>query len=211
MHNKDKIVAAATALFEESGREALSVRAVAQRAGLSTIGIYSHFKGKQGLLNALYINGCELMLSKIEDVTGKTDSDKILDASERLLEFSVSNRAYYRLVFNPAAHECNTSEEAAKAFDRVTHSLSLLTLPLHKKCPSPDKSKTSASHIWALIHGFVSLNDTGIFDNSSFKSTSAAHRPVYSATDSNNMDTVQWKERALNAIRLHVYAIAATQ
>jgi hypothetical protein len=34
---------------------------------------------------------------------------------------------------------------------------------------------------------------------------------VYSATDSNNMDTVQWKDRAINAIRLHVYAIAATQ
>ena len=47
MHNKEKIVAAATALFEERGLEALSVRTVAQGAGLSTIGIYSHFKGKQ--------------------------------------------------------------------------------------------------------------------------------------------------------------------
>lgn len=204
MHNKEKIVAAATALFEESGLEALSVRTVAQRAGLSTIGIYSHFKGKQGLLNALYIKGCELLLNEIEGVTGKTDSDKILEASERLLDFSVTHDAYYRLVFNPTAHECTPSEEAATAFNQITHKLSSLTLPIHKKSPTPEKGGESASHILALIHGFVSLNDTGIFayNSSAANSRSDGQKTSYSLT---------WKDRALQAIRLHVYAIAATQ
>ena len=56
---KGRILAAASELFLEGGVRALSVRAMANRAGVSTIGIYSHFNGKQGILDALYIEGFE--------------------------------------------------------------------------------------------------------------------------------------------------------
>ena len=56
---RERILHAAGELFLEGGLQALSVRAIAARAGLSTIGIYSHFDGKQGILDALYIEGFE--------------------------------------------------------------------------------------------------------------------------------------------------------
>ena len=57
MDARTKILNAASELFLEGGGDALSVRAISKRAGLSTIGIYSHFQGKQGILDALYIEG----------------------------------------------------------------------------------------------------------------------------------------------------------
>ena len=44
MQRKSKILYAASALFLEGGLAALSVRAISKKAGLSTIGIYSHIK-----------------------------------------------------------------------------------------------------------------------------------------------------------------------
>ena len=58
---REKILDAASALFLKGGTNALSVRAIAKGAGMSTIGIYSHFKGKQGISDALYIEGFELV------------------------------------------------------------------------------------------------------------------------------------------------------
>ena len=66
--NKANILEAASKLFLEGGSGALSVRAIAKQAGVSTIGIYSHFEGKQGILDALYIEGFELVSRLIDDV-----------------------------------------------------------------------------------------------------------------------------------------------
>ena len=54
-NNKEKILEAASVLFLKGGSAALSVRAIAKAAGVSTIGIYSYFEGKQGILDVLYI------------------------------------------------------------------------------------------------------------------------------------------------------------
>ena len=58
---RQKILEAASTLFLKGGTHALSVRAIAEGASMSTIGIYSHFKGKQGILDALYIEGFTLV------------------------------------------------------------------------------------------------------------------------------------------------------
>ena len=54
---KADILEAASQLFLEGGLEALSVRSIAKKANISTFGIYSHFKGKTGILDALYEEG----------------------------------------------------------------------------------------------------------------------------------------------------------
>ena len=77
--NKTKILTAASEIFAETGTAGLSVRAISSRAGLSTMGIYNHFQGKQGILDALYIEGFELVMQAIRiDETGLTPRDAVL-------------------------------------------------------------------------------------------------------------------------------------
>lgn len=57
MDMRDKLIAAAADALEAEGVDGLTVRDVARRAEQSTIGIYRHFSGKDGLLDALFQRG----------------------------------------------------------------------------------------------------------------------------------------------------------
>ncbi|HEY7856439.1 MAG TPA: TetR/AcrR family transcriptional regulator [Terriglobales bacterium] len=54
---KDRIFAAAQSVLEREGIAGLSVRKVAQRAGVSPMAMYNHFADKDTLLNALMEDG----------------------------------------------------------------------------------------------------------------------------------------------------------
>ena len=190
MHNKDKILHAASALFVSAGVGALSVRSIAQKAGLSTIGIYSHFKGKQGIVDALFIDACEKLHLTINAAQGNNSTDKVIDACERIVLFSESHRAHYQLIFDNT--ECHTvmSDEASQAYQKLNDSLVTLAAMLPKKMPSESKASALGTQIWALIHGFISLSSVN---------------KIPHAADGN------WQDKAVQAVRLHVYAIVATQ
>src|SRR5512138_3570780 len=51
------LLEAAARLLTDEGPEALSVRRVAAEAGVSAMGVYSRFGGKQGLVEALFLDG----------------------------------------------------------------------------------------------------------------------------------------------------------
>jgi AcrR family transcriptional regulator len=55
--SRDRIFAAAKSVLERDGIPGLSVRKVAQRAGVSTMAMYNHFADKGALLNALMEDG----------------------------------------------------------------------------------------------------------------------------------------------------------
>ena len=190
MHNKERILHSASEIFVSDGFDALSVRNIAQKAGLSTIGIYSHFKGKQGIIDALFIDACEKLYQAIDAAQGNTSSDKVIDACERIVLFSKHHRAHYQLIFGNTEGHTTLSDEASQAFQKLENSLITLTAAIPKRTPSESKAYSLGSQIWALVHGFISLNS------------------IQKLPDSAGSD---WSEKAAQAVRLHVYAIAATQ
>lgn len=190
MHNKERILHSASEIFVSDGFDALSVRNIAQKAGLSTIGIYSHFKGKQGIIDALFIDACEKLYQAIDAAQGNTSSDKVIDACERIVLFSKHHRAHYQLIFGNTEGQTTLSDEASLAFQKLENSLITLTAAIPKRTPSESKAYSLGSQIWALVHGFISLNS------------------IQKLPDSAGSD---WPEKAAQAVRLHVYAIAATQ
>ena len=190
MHNKERILHSASEIFVSDGFDALSVRNIAQKAGLSTIGIYSHFKGKQGIIDALFIDACEKLYQAIDAAQGNTSSDKVIDACERIVLFSKHHRAHYQLIFGNTEGHTTLSDEASRAFQKLENSLITLTAAIPKRTPSESKAYSLGSQIWALVHGFISLNSIQKLPNSAGS---------------------DWPEKAAQAVRLHVYAIAATQ
>ena len=167
---RQKILEAASTLFLKGGTHALSVRAIAEGASMSTIGIYSHFKGKQGILDALYIEGFTLVDEMMKQSEGNTPADRLLNACEHVLQFSEAHAAHYNLIFG--------------SFITLTKVVSAII----KKEIAVEERQDIAMQIWALCHGYISLNQHEI---------------------RNRINWVDWKARALNAIRLHVYALVA--
>ena len=188
---KEKILSATSALFLESGVKGLSARAVAKKAGLSTIGIYSHFNGMQGLLDALYIEGFEKVIVAMDvsiDELGLKAA--IILATQNYLAFAEKYDAHYRLMFgaNNAGYE--PSDEArqvgARAFAKLTKLVSSI---LPDDASLPEKQNV-AMQVWAMTHGYVSLN----------------HHPISELVDMTN-----WKENAVDAVLLHFEAIERQQ
>src|SRR5215467_4809505 len=57
-----RILEAASELLSKEGANALSVRRIAAAAGCSTMGLYSRFGGKDGVVDELYAEGFERLV-----------------------------------------------------------------------------------------------------------------------------------------------------
>ena len=184
---KSKILKAASELFIEGGIAALSVRAISKRAGLSTIGIYSHFKGKQGILDELYIEGFRLVMDAMRSDSLLTKpKESILEGVKGYLKVATEYEAHYRLIFGESDSSYTPSEEAKAAAEAAFERLVLVASVLLPKDASRGKKQKTAFAIWALVHGFVSLKH-------------------HAASTMINMD--DWNNIALGAVSTHINAI----
>jgi AcrR family transcriptional regulator len=186
---KRKILSAASELFLEGGISSLNVRAISKRAGVSTIGIYSHFQGKQGILDVLYIQGFELVsaaMSVDKEVTSPKEA--ILLGVEGYLNVADKYEAHYRLIFGESSTGYTPSDKARaaseKAFGRLVNVVSVL---LPEQASREEKQKT-AIEIWAFVHGFVSLKHHAI---------------------SESIKSDDWNVMTLQALAAHVDALIA--
>ncbi|MEM8500245.1 MAG: TetR/AcrR family transcriptional regulator [Pseudomonadota bacterium] len=168
--NKANILMAASELFLAGGTGALSVRAIAKGAGVSTIGIYSHFDGKQGILDALYIEGFQAVNDAMDVLSKTSDPEEAARlAAKNYLDFSVKKEAHYRLIFgelDDSYHPCAEAQSiGVAAFEQFTKVAANL-LP-------PDRSKSEAENValqfWSLLHGSVSLRQHTVAELVSMK------------------------------------------
>ena len=190
MDARTKILNAASELFLEGGGDALSVRAISKRAGLSTIGIYSHFQGKQGILDALYIEGFNLVREAMNVIPdGKANKEQVLEACLGYLNVGEKYEAHYRLIFGESDAGYQPSEEAVAARDSAFAKLVRVAGSYLPEDASATERRQIALDIWAIVHGYVSIS----------------HHMVF--TDDIKLD---WKSMALRVVAVQLDAIDIT-
>ena len=114
---RNRIIAAAVALLNGGGREAVSTRAVCAAAGVQPPAIYRHFGDKQGLLDAVAIHGLTAYQR------GKMDRRPEVDPVEDLrsgwdehVAFGLANPALYALMYgDPRPGAATPAADAAAA------------------------------------------------------------------------------------------------
>src|SRR5215213_5805048 len=70
---REALLAAAHDLLAREGAAALTVRRIAAAAGVSTMNVYSRFGGKDGVLDALLIEGFEKLTEVINEAHASPD------------------------------------------------------------------------------------------------------------------------------------------
>jgi len=163
--NRQRILDAAHAIFAESGLAGLSVRAIAARAGLSTIGVYSHFKGKGGILLALYSDGFSRLGDAADIAVQETEGgDLAAELVNRYIDFHRDNRAHYQLMFGVdrslLGDAANLGAIAKASIERLAATLSRLLPPEQP----PSSALGVAFRVWVLMHGYVMLREVAKFD-----------------------------------------------
>lgn len=162
--NRQRILDAAHAVFAESGLAGLSVRAIAARAGLSTIGVYSHFKGKRGILLALYADGFA-RLGDAADIPPAVanGADLVGLLVNRYLDFHRDHGAHYQLMFGM---DRSLLGDTAAAGSIAKASIERLAATLGRLLPSdlpPGVALTVTFRVWVMMHGYVTLREMAGF------------------------------------------------
>jgi AcrR family transcriptional regulator len=96
---RERIIAAASRLLAEGGREAVSTRAVSAAAGVQAPAIYRLFGDKQGLLDAVASHGlAEYVASKAHREPGPDPVEDLRRGFDQNVEFGLANPAVYALM-----------------------------------------------------------------------------------------------------------------
>lgn len=155
---KRRILNAASTLFATGGIAALSVRAIAEQAEVSTIGIYSHFKGKQGILDALYIEGYNMVYDTMEfDKDDLQPKQILLKGIAGYLRIAQEHEGHYRLIFGENDNQYKPSEEAKSSAHRAYKRLVQHTSIILPEDADWMQRQQTALELWAFVHGYVSL------------------------------------------------------
>lgn len=154
---RGQVLTAAMDLLRETGsEEAVSVRAVAQRVGVSAPSIYLHFADKQALLDAVCAEVFEALHVAMKTASSEADDpwEALRQQGIAYVRFALANPEHYRIVMmrGPSQHD-PSDEIASGAFG---HLLDGVTTCIGLGVLEGDPVDLGLK-LWAAAHGLASL------------------------------------------------------
>ncbi len=151
-------------IVDDSGIEALSLREVARRLGVSHQAPYKHFPTRDHLLAEVVARGYREFAEHLDARSRAVDPASGLEAMGRAyIDFAATHPGRYRLLFgtplpDPADHP-RMMAEARHAFGLLASGIAAL--------PGARRSRERIDHdaifIWSALHGLASLTATSAF------------------------------------------------
>lgn len=160
---QERILAAARELFLTGGAEAVTMRSVAERVGVTATALYRHFDSKEALLQAVIRAGFEGFGSYLyRALEGATPVERLRLSGERYLEFALEQPQMYRTIFmapRPTEAPCEPEKPGqAPTFRFLTDRVRECML---EGLLRQDEPEAVALAIWAHVHGLVALHLSG--------------------------------------------------
>ena len=152
---------AARQLLEEDGSAALSVRAVARRAGVSPTAPYRHFAERDALVSAVAAEGYRELAGQLAAAhPSPATPDDLAAVALAYVRFALDHPAMFRLMF---AEPCDpSSEDRAVATAVISEYVGGI---VRRAFPGADPDAMSTG-VWALVHGLAFLHLDGKLDAS---------------------------------------------
>lgn len=146
LDTRSAILAAAIEVLRCDGADAFTVRNVAKASGCSTTGVYTWFGGKNGLVDAIVVEGFD----SFDRVLSSAPSFR--DTGLAYRSWALANTTHYLVMFGRAVPSYEPGEvaldRAAESFDGLIERVG--------------GDEAAAYHTWATVHGYVMLELTGI-------------------------------------------------
>ena len=163
---RGEILAAAEQLLIETADEsAVSIRAIADRVGVTPPSIYRHFADKEALLRAV----CREVFIRLDDTlekaaTGATNPfDELLRKGQAYIQFGLAHPENYRILFMlkqthkaPPDGVADTDLPGSNAFLHLQDTIQRVIELGGPDAPKPD-AYTMTCSVWTAVHGITSL------------------------------------------------------
>src|SRR3981081_3396975 len=153
---RSALVRAALELLEESGATALSLRAVARRAGVSPAAPYRHYADREALVSAVAAVGYrELAERLVAAHPAPATPEQLASVAVAYVQFALEQPALFRMMFGEPCDRDNDERVAATA------AVSLYLREIVARCFPQADAEALAPAIWALVHGLAFLHLDG--------------------------------------------------
>jgi len=179
---REALLAAARAELVEHGRAAISLRAVARRAGLSHASPKYHFGDRSGLLTVIATEGFHALARDLSRVQEPEARQQLAALGRAYIDFGLSHPALFELMF--ARSELHATDAELIAAQR--QAIGALTTAVSRLAgidATPSRTPKLALISWALVHGLVVLARDGALQAAATPQAINAAELAYTLTD----------------------------
>ncbi|MDN4475296.1 TetR/AcrR family transcriptional regulator [Demequina sp. SYSU T00192] len=157
---RTRLLESALTLISEQGASGLTVRAVAKAAGCSTMGVYTHFNGKSGLIDAVVEQGFDTLndvLAEAWEGAGP-GRDGLIATAEAYRDWAFDAPAQFQTMFAPAIAGYEPSERTReRTWDTFFAHRARVASALDSADADPAAWHDATIRLWSWVHGHVAV------------------------------------------------------
>ena len=157
---REALLAAARSELAEHGRSAISLRAVARRAGVSHAAPKHHFGDRAGLLTAIAIEGFQALTQTLQQVSHPDPQHQLAALGDAYVDFGLANPALFELMFQPRELQ-SSNADLVRAQGEAIGTLSAAVGQFAEADDASSATPALALISWALAHGLAVLASDG--------------------------------------------------
>lgn len=154
------ILEAARDILALEGLDGLSMRAVAERVGVSATAIYHYFAGKQDLVDRVVESGFRRFTGYLAEAVARErpgSLERIGAVGEAYIRFALENREYFRVIFSVQPTSPRVVEDLPGGGGYRLLRTSIDEAMAQGEMRSDIDPDTVALYLWSVVHGLVTL------------------------------------------------------
>jgi AcrR family transcriptional regulator len=144
--------------IQHDGVDALTLRTIGLKLGVSRTALYRHFADKRALLSAVATEGFRMIRERLVEAWGSGGVREFNATGVAYIRFAMANPSHYRVMFggfvDDAPRDEELTREANAAFQALVDSLVVLQ---KDGAVRKDDPVQLARFIWAAVHGISML------------------------------------------------------
>lgn len=165
-NTSEKIAAAALAILEGGGAEAVSMRRVAERVGIAPMTIYHHFPDRQALLTFVTDREFAKLADHMRTAPPEpTPEGRLLHVMDYYLDYGFAHPRVFDHVFSQPRQDARRFPDDFRAgrSPTMTRVAEVVGDAMAAGVICEDDVWEVAMDLWAFAHGYVALNRSGRF------------------------------------------------
>jgi AcrR family transcriptional regulator len=168
-----QLITTATDIINQAGVDALSLRKLAEKIGVSRTAAYHHFKDKNDLLCAIAAQGFIQWRANSESIFQNTQlstTEKYRQFVHQYVHFATNNPSLYELMFGSVIWKSDNSTQSLRniAYPSFQYQLEMTKLWQQQGLIAPQENSLRLAQVtWATLHGIARLLIDGIYADTS--------------------------------------------
>jgi AcrR family transcriptional regulator len=180
---KNALIQAGVEILALDGVAGLSLRKVAQRAGVSHTAPYAHFADKQALIAAISTEGYRTLYEEFVMIREKFQTDplqQLVEAALAYVRFALTKPAQFRVTFSNAVQREEDYPSLLDITDKCLGQLiSIMGACQEAGILRPGPVEGIAISVWSAVHGFTCLLIEGQISHPWLKQFTVSQRLMF--------------------------------